>query len=143
MRARSLAVALAAVLVARRGGARAAGRGHGGHDRVGSWWNPPRDVRAMLDDVSAKNLRKDDLTLVGFGTRHTLSTQTDPKRGIGAARDWIKSQFDAGRRDVRRAHDHGRRHVHPAGVRPRPGADGDQQPVRDRCTEPTRRRPTA
>jgi hypothetical protein len=23
--------------------------------------------------------------LVGFGTRHTLSTTTDPKRGIGAA----------------------------------------------------------
>src|SRR5919206_290471 len=33
-------------------------------------------------------------TLVSFGTRSTLSTQTDPKRGIGAARDWIKSEFD-------------------------------------------------
>ena len=28
-----------------------------------------------------------------FGTRHTLSPQ-DPNRGIGAARDWIKSRFD-------------------------------------------------
>ena len=27
--------------------------------------------------------------LAGFGTRHTLSSQTDPVRGIGAARDWI------------------------------------------------------
>ena len=27
--------------------------------------------------------------LVSFGTRHTLSTQDDPDRGIGAARDWI------------------------------------------------------
>lgn len=27
--------------------------------------------------------------LVGFGTRHTLSTTTDPKRGIGAARNWV------------------------------------------------------
>jgi hypothetical protein len=36
----------------------------------------------------------DDHALVGFGTRHTLSSQTDPKRGIGAARDDIKAQFD-------------------------------------------------
>ena len=28
-------------------------------------------------------------SLVSFGTRHTLSTQDDPVRGIGAARDWI------------------------------------------------------
>jgi hypothetical protein len=28
-----------------------------------------------------------------FGTRHTLSSQTDPNRGIGAARDWIYDQF--------------------------------------------------
>jgi hypothetical protein len=65
------------------------------HDHPDSWWNPPRDVRAMLEDVSAKQLQKDDLALVGFGTRHTLSVQDDPHRGIGAARDWIKSQFDA------------------------------------------------
>ena len=29
----------------------------------------------------------------GFGTRHTLSSQDDPNRGIGAARDWIRDQF--------------------------------------------------
>jgi hypothetical protein len=33
--------------------------------------------------------------LVGFGTRHTLSTTTDPKRGIGAARRWTAKQFEA------------------------------------------------
>ena len=32
-------------------------------------------------------------TLVGFGTRHTLSTTTDPKRGIGAARNWVAGEF--------------------------------------------------
>jgi Zn-dependent M28 family amino/carboxypeptidase len=32
---------------------------------------------------------------VAFGTRHTLSSPTDPKRGIGAARAWAKAQFDA------------------------------------------------
>src|SRR6478735_3159767 len=33
--------------------------------------------------------------LVGFGTRHTASTTTDPKRGIGAARRWAASRFEA------------------------------------------------
>ena len=30
---------------------------------------------------------------MSFGTRHTLSNQTDPVRGIGAARDWIAAQM--------------------------------------------------
>jgi hypothetical protein len=30
---------------------------------------------------------------VSFGTRHTLSSQTDPKRGIGAALNWTQVQF--------------------------------------------------
>jgi Zn-dependent M28 family amino/carboxypeptidase len=33
--------------------------------------------------------------LVSFGTRHTLSDTTSDKRGIGAARRWVKSQFEA------------------------------------------------
>jgi hypothetical protein len=32
--------------------------------------------------------------LVSFGTRHTLSSATDRKRGIGAARDWGASEFE-------------------------------------------------
>ncbi len=31
--------------------------------------------------------------MVGFGTRHTASTTIDPKRGIGAARNWAASRF--------------------------------------------------
>ena len=31
--------------------------------------------------------------MVGFGTRHTASITTDPKRGIGAARNWAASRF--------------------------------------------------
>lgn len=31
--------------------------------------------------------------LVSFGTRHTLSSATDPKRGIGAARTWGAAEF--------------------------------------------------
>ncbi|CAM3155877.1 Peptidase M28 domain-containing protein [Sphingomonas antarctica] len=31
--------------------------------------------------------------LVSFGTRHTMSSATDPKRGIGAARSWVAAEF--------------------------------------------------
>jgi hypothetical protein len=94
LRSAVLAVALviaAAVLLIPSGG-RAGDRGRD-HEHGGSWWGPPRTVRTMLDQVSARNLRADDLALVGFGTRHTLSQQDDPNHGIGAARDWIFSQF--------------------------------------------------
>src|SRR3954471_3145855 len=57
------------------------------------WWKPPSDVRAQLAQVSARSLERYDRALVGFGTRHTLSTQDDPQRGIGAARDYIFEQF--------------------------------------------------
>ncbi|WP_156677891.1 M20/M25/M40 family metallo-hydrolase [Sphingomonas profundi] len=40
-------------------------------------------------------LRATVAALVGFGTRHTLSTTTDPKRGIGAARRWGAARFAA------------------------------------------------
>jgi acetylornithine deacetylase/succinyl-diaminopimelate desuccinylase-like protein len=33
--------------------------------------------------------------LVAFGTRHTLSSQDDPVRGIGAARRWAEAQLRA------------------------------------------------
>ena len=39
------------------------------------------------------HLRATITQLVGFGTRHTLSTTTDPARGIGAARRWAAAQF--------------------------------------------------
>jgi Zn-dependent M28 family amino/carboxypeptidase len=37
--------------------------------------------------------------LVGFGTRHSLSDTTSTKRGIGAARRWARSRFEAIGRD--------------------------------------------
>lgn len=45
------------------------------------------------DSVSADRLEKDVEKLVSFGTRHTLSSQTDPRRGIGAAVDWGLAEF--------------------------------------------------
>ena len=44
-------------------------------------------------NVSQARLHADVETLVGFGTRHTLSAQDDPKRGIGAAWGWGEQQF--------------------------------------------------
>lgn len=38
-------------------------------------------------------LKADVETLVGFGTRHTLSSPDDPKRGIGAARRWFAAEM--------------------------------------------------
>jgi hypothetical protein len=44
-----------------------------------------KDVLQMLTDVSSSNIEATIQKLVSFGTRHTLSSQTDPNRGIGAA----------------------------------------------------------
>ena len=46
------------------------------------------------EQVSQQRLKADVEKLVSFGTRHTLSSQTDPKRGIGAARAWGKAEFE-------------------------------------------------
>jgi Zn-dependent M28 family amino/carboxypeptidase len=43
---------------------------------------------------SADRIEQDIQTLVDFGTRHTLSDTVSDTRGIGAARRWIKSEFD-------------------------------------------------
>ena len=51
------------------------------------------EIVKMLREVSAKRIEADIRKLVSFGTRNTLSSQDDPKRGIGAARDWIYSEF--------------------------------------------------
>lgn len=45
-------------------------------------------------DPSPERLKADVEKLVSFGTRHTLSSATDPKRGIGAARAWAKAEFE-------------------------------------------------
>ncbi|VVT15660.1 M28 family peptidase [Erythrobacter sp. EC-HK427] len=44
-------------------------------------------------DVSEERLRADVEAMVGFYTRHTLSSQTDPERGIGAALEWGIGEF--------------------------------------------------
>ena len=49
----------------------------------------------MIAQVDPKRVQNIVTTLAGFGTRHTLSNQTDPRRGIGAARDWIYKEMQA------------------------------------------------
>ena len=51
------------------------------------------EIVKMVREVSAKNIEATIRKLVSFGTRNTLSSQDDPKRGIGAARDWIYGEF--------------------------------------------------
>ena len=52
------------------------------------------DIYNIIDGISAERIEQDITTLVNFGTRHTLSDTLSNKRGIGAARRWIKSAFE-------------------------------------------------
>ena len=60
----------------------------------------PADPRiaAALQKVSAERIQANIEQLVSFGTRSTISAQdqaaVSAERGIGAAREWIKSEFD-------------------------------------------------
>ncbi len=48
----------------------------------------------IIHEVSADRIENDIRTLANFGTRHTLSDTVSTTRGIGAARRWIKAEFD-------------------------------------------------
>jgi len=48
----------------------------------------------IAEGISSKRIEHDITTLVNFGTRHTLSDTESETRGIGAARRWIKAEFD-------------------------------------------------
>lgn len=57
------------------------------------------DVDSLLQqvqaDADATRIQRDIEKLVSFGTRHTLSDTQSDDRGIGAARRWVKSEFEA------------------------------------------------
>ena len=48
----------------------------------------------IIDQVTTARIKADITTLANFGTRHTLSDTISSTRGIGAARRWIKSEFE-------------------------------------------------
>ncbi|KFZ29793.1 peptidase M28 [Pseudidiomarina atlantica] len=52
------------------------------------------DLHDIAAAVSAERIEQDITKLVSFGTRHTLSETESDTRGIGAARRWIKAEFD-------------------------------------------------
>lgn len=58
----------------------------------------PPAVDQRLYDIanapSSERIEQDIRALVGFGTRNTLSDTLSETRGIGAARRWIKAEFD-------------------------------------------------
>ena len=58
--------------------------------------NAQTDTRIydIVDNVKTERIKKDITKLANFGTRHTLSDTISNTRGIGAARRWIKSEFD-------------------------------------------------
>jgi len=58
----------------------------------------PPATQPQLEQIgtapSAQRIEADIRTLVGFGTRHSLSDTRSDTRGIGAARRWVKAEFE-------------------------------------------------
>ncbi|KAG6917989.1 hypothetical protein DXG01_016999 [Tephrocybe rancida] len=55
--------------------------------------HPDNELTTMLAEINVTQIKATIAKLVSFGTRHTLSNQTDPQRGIGAARDWVAAEL--------------------------------------------------
>ena len=53
-----------------------------------------RALYDIAEAISPQRIEQDITTLVNFGTRHTLSETESDTRGIGAARRWIKAEFE-------------------------------------------------
>ena len=50
-------------------------------------------IARIVAEINARHVERTIRKLVSFGTRNTLSAQNNPTRGIGAARDWLYSEF--------------------------------------------------
>lgn len=50
-------------------------------------------IEKMVLEINIDSIKYYVNKLVSFGTRHTLSSKTDPYKGIGAARNWVVSKF--------------------------------------------------
>ncbi len=51
-------------------------------------------INKYIQEVSSDTLKKYVQTLVGFGTRSTLSTSQIPNKGISASRKWVLAKFN-------------------------------------------------
>ena len=56
---------------------------------------PDRGLISLVRQIDPNRIQSTIQTLIGFGTRHTQSSQTDPARGIGAATAWVTAQLNA------------------------------------------------
>ncbi|SIM48975.1 M20/M25/M40 family metallo-hydrolase [Micromonospora cremea] len=90
--AATAAAAIAVPLIAEptRAGASADGTGPG---QPITPQPPDPELLDLLREVDEQRIEAIIRRLAAFGTRHTLSSQDDPVRGIGAARDWIYQQM--------------------------------------------------
>lgn len=52
------------------------------------------EIANMVTEVSADSLKSYIQSMVSFGTRHLLSNQSNPKTGIGAARNYVLQKFN-------------------------------------------------
>src|SRR5690348_5213327 len=57
----------------------------GTHTRLPHRREPDLGLLTLLRQIDPNRIQATIQTLIGFGTRHTQSSQTDPVRGIGAA----------------------------------------------------------
>jgi hypothetical protein len=56
--------------------------------------NRDPQIAGMISEVSADSLKAYIQKMVSFGTRHTASSTTDKRQGIGAAREWVVQKFN-------------------------------------------------
>ena len=52
------------------------------------------EIDKMVKEVSADSLQAYINKMISYGTRNTLSIQSNPTRGIGSARDWVLNKFN-------------------------------------------------
>ena len=56
--------------------------------------NRDERIEEMVNSISRDNIESYINTMVGFHTRHNLSVQDNPEKGIGAAWDWVKAEME-------------------------------------------------
>lgn len=56
--------------------------------------NPDPEIKKMVDEISREKIEQTVRKLVSFHTRHNLSEQNDPEKGIGASWNWIKAEIE-------------------------------------------------
>jgi hypothetical protein len=56
--------------------------------------NADPEIKKMVDEISREKIEQTVRKLVSFHTRHNLSEQNDPEKGIGASWNWIKAEIE-------------------------------------------------